>query len=230
MRKKESLGRCVAAFGLALAVLALPAVSTAQLGVQLPTLPPSPVGGLLSGSSPSTGMAQTVVGQAAAVRITILGLLGGTTTSLADTGTLGGINDARDAAAIAGSVPSALTGEVLNAATMSWSDQVDSVASLANLNMTIAGIGITADSVMAEASQVAGAAGSGTSTFSNLVINGVSVPVTGAPNQAIWIPGGLVTINEQNISSTGTAVVNALHVAVTGVADVVIASATAGIS
>lgn len=220
MRKKESLGRCVAAFGLALAVLALPAVSTAQLGVQLPTLPTSPVG----------GTAQTVVGQAAAVQVTILGLLGGTTTSLADTGTLGGINDARDAASIAGSVPSALTGEVLNAATMSWSDQVDSVASLANLNMTIAGIGITADSVMAQASQVAGAAGSGTSTFSNLVINGVSIPVTGAPNQAIWIPGGLVTINEQNISSTGTAVVNALHVAVTGVADVVIASATAGIS
>jgi hypothetical protein len=220
MRKKESLGRCVAAFGLALAVLALPAVSTAQLGVQLPALPTGPVG----------GTSQTVVGQAAAVRVTILGVLGNTTTSLADTGTLGGINDARDAASIAGSVPSALTGEVLNAATMSWSNQVDSVASLANLNMTIAGIGITADSVMAQASQVAGAAGSGTSTFSNLVINGVSIPVTGAPNQAIWIPGGLVTINEQNISSTGTAVVNALHVAVTGVADVVIASATAGIS
>jgi len=226
MRRKESLGRCVAAFGLALAVLALPTVSTAQLGGQLP----GPIGGLLPGSPPSSGTAQTVVGQAAAVRVTILGLLGGTTTTLADTGTLGGMNDARDAAAIAGSVPSALTGEVLSAATMSWSNQVDSVASLANLNMTIAGVGITADTVMAQASQVAGAAGGGSATFSNLVINGVSIPVTGAPNQAIWIPGGVVTINEQNISSTGTAVVNALHVAVTGVADVVIASATAGIS
>lgn len=226
MRKKESLGRCVVAFGLALAVLALPAVSTAQLGVQLP----GPVGGLLPGSPPSTSTAQTVVGQAAAVRVTILSLLGGTTTALADTGTLGGINDARDAAVTIGSLPSGLTGEVLNAATMSWSDQVDSVASLGNLNMTIAGVGITADSVMTQASQVAGAAGSGSATFSNLMINGVSVPVTGAPNQAIWIPGGLVTINEQNISSTGAATVNALHVAVTGVADVVIASATAGIS
>jgi len=224
MRKKESLGRCVAAFGLALAVLALPVVSTAQLGVQLP----SPVGGLLPGSS--TGSTQAVVGQAAAVRVTILSLLGGTTTALADTGTLGGINDARDAAVTTGSLPSGLTGEVLSAATMSWSDQVDSVASLANLNMTIAGVGITADSVVAQASQAAGAAGSGSATFSNLMINGVSVPVTGAPNQAIWIPGGLVTINEQSISSTGAATVNALHVAVTGVADVVIASATAGIS
>ncbi len=51
MRRKESLGRCVAAFGLALAVLALPTVSTAQLGGQLP----GPIGGLLPGSPPSSG-------------------------------------------------------------------------------------------------------------------------------------------------------------------------------
>jgi hypothetical protein len=96
--------------------------------------------------------------------------------------------------------------------------------------MSVAGIGISADSVMAEASQVLGAAGSGTSYIDNLSINGIPVAVTGAPNQTIWVPGGQVTINEQTISSTGTAVVNALHVAITGVADVVIASATAGIS
>jgi len=40
-------------------------------------------------------------------------------------------------------------------------------------------------------------------------------------------PGGCA---EQTISSTGAAVVNAVHVTVAGVADVVIASATAGIS
>jgi len=96
--------------------------------------------------------------------------------------------------------------------------------------MTVAGTGITADFVMAQASQVAGAPGSGSSTLTNLSINGIPVAVTGAPNQAIPVPGGQVIINEQTISSTGTAVVNALHVVVTGVADVVIASATAGIS
>src|SRR5207245_7006008 len=109
-------------------------------------------------------------------------------------------------------------------------DEVDSEASLANLNMTVAGIGITADSVMARASQVLGAAGSGSSTLSNLAINGTPIAVTGDPNQTIWVPGGQVIINEQTISSTGTAVVNAIHVTVTGVADVVIASATAGIA
>jgi hypothetical protein len=96
--------------------------------------------------------------------------------------------------------------------------------------MTVAGVGITADLVMARASQVLGAAGSGSSVLSNLSINGTPIAVTGAPNQAVWIPGGQVIINEQTVSSTGTAVVNALHVAIPGVADVVIASATAGIS
>jgi hypothetical protein len=152
------------------------------------------------------------------------------TTALADTGTLSGVNDARDASMVTGSIPSTISAETLSAATISWVDQVDSYASLGNLNMTIAGVGITADSVVAQASQVLGAAGTGSSTLSNLSINGTPIAVTGAPNQAIWIPGGQVIINEQTVSSTGTAVVNALHVAVTGVADVVIASATAGIS
>jgi hypothetical protein len=197
-------------------LLAWPAIGLAQLGGLLPS----------PGSSTTT-----ITGDATAVRATVLGLLGtATTTALADTGTLSGVNDARDASMDTGTVPSVLTGEVLSAGTISWPDEVDSAVSLANLNMSVAGIGISADSVMAEASQVLGAAGSGTSYIDNLSINGIPVAVTGAPNQTIWVPGGQVTINEQTISSTGTAVVNALHVAITGVADVVIASATAGIS
>jgi hypothetical protein len=54
--------------------------------------------------------------------------------------------------------------------------------------------------------------------------------VTSGPNQTIAIPGGQVVINEQTIDSTGTITVNALHVTVTGVADVVTATAIAGIS
>ncbi len=197
-------------------LLAWPAIGLAQLGGLLPS----------PGSSTTT-----ITGDATAVRATVLGLLGtATTTALADTGTLSGVNDARDASMDTGTVPSVLTGEVLSAGTISWPDEVDSAVSLANLNMTVAGIGITADSVYSAASQVLGAAGSGTSYIDNLSINGMPVAVTGAPNQTIWVPGGQVIINEQTISSTGTAVVNALHVAITGVADVVIASATAGIS
>src|SRR6266851_1992348 len=165
---------------------------------------------------PGVGAAQTVVGDAAAVQATVLaatsllGSLNPTPTTLADTGTLAGINDERDAGQLTGSVPFLLSGEVLNAATISWPDQVDSESSLAALNLTVAGSGI--------------------SIINNLSINGVPIMVTGDPNQTILMPGGQVVINEQTISPTGTAVVNALHVTVSGVADVVVASATAGIS
>jgi len=54
------------------------------------------------------------------------------------------------------------------------------------------------------------------------------IPVTGDPNQTIGIPGGLVVLNEQQTLPDGTIVVNALHAIVSGVADVAVASTTAG--
>jgi hypothetical protein len=199
-----------------MALLAWPAISDAQLGGILP--------------SPPTTTTSTILGSASAAQATVLGILGaGPTTALAATGTLASVNNALDASLVAASIPAVLSAETLSAATISWVDQVDSYASLGNLNMTVAGISITASSALARASQVLGSPGTGSSALSNLSINGTPITVTGAPNQAIWIPGGQVIINEQTISSTGTAVVNALHVTVTGVLDVAIASATAGI-
>ena len=168
--------------------------------------------------------AQLVTGQAAAVRASTLA---GTTT-LADTGTLGGAGDARNASQLTGDVPSLLLGEVLHATTIGWSDQVASDASIANLEMNVGGVGISAEFVMATAEAVLGASGSGASLVENLTINGVPVSVNGAPNQVFYIPGGRVVINEQT-ASPGGLVVNALHVTVNGVADVVIGSATARI-
>jgi hypothetical protein len=220
MHRAKSIGRCSIAVALATILLTWPAAGFAQLGGLLPPLP-----------TPTPTTASTVVGDASAAQISVLGILGtATTTALADTGTLTTANNAVDASTLAGGIPSVLSAETLSASTISWADQVDSEASLGNLSMTVAGVGITADFVMAQASQVLGAAGSGSSTLTNLAINGTPIAVSGAPNQAIWIPGGQVILNEQTISSTGTAVVNALHVVVTGVADVVVASATAGIS
>jgi hypothetical protein len=174
---------------------------------------------------PTPGGAQTVSGQASAVQATVLG---GTTTVLADTGALGGTTDALQASALTGNVPSLLTGDVLHATTIGWPDQVASEASLGDLALSVAGTSIGADSVMARALAVLGGGGVGTSNIDNLSINGVPIPISGAPNQTIYIPGGLVVINEQQTSPT-SAVVNALHVIVYGVADVVIASATAGV-
>ena len=166
----------------------------------------------------------TIVGNAKAVQATAFG----NTTVLADTGTLGGTSDAREASQVTGGVPSVLAGEVLHAVTIGWPDQVASEASLGRLALTVAGTTIGADVVMARALAVLGGAGFGISNIANLSINGAPIPVSGAPNQTILIPGGRVVINEQQTSPT-TTVVNALHVIVTGVADVVIGSATAGI-
>lgn len=172
---------------------------------------------------PTPGGAQTETGQARAVKATALG-----TTVLADTGTLGGPGDARDATLDTGNVPSLLTGEVLRAVTMGWPDQVASEASLSNLGLTVGATSIAADIVMARALAVLAAGTTASSTIGNLSIDGVPVAVTGQPNQTILIPGGQVVINEQTVSPFGTTV-NALHATVFGVADVVVASATAGI-
>ena len=166
----------------------------------------------------------TIVGNAKAVQATALG----TTTVLADTGTLGGTSDAREASQVTGGVPSVLAGEVLHAVTIGWPDQVASEASIANLGLTVAGTTISADLVIARALAATGGAAMGNSGIDNLSVNGIPVYVTGEPNQTVWIPGGQVIVNEQKTSSTGI-LVNALRVVVTGVADIVIASATAGI-
>ena len=199
-------------------LLAWPTAGLAQLGGVLPPLPtPTP-------------SASTVTGQATAAQAVLLGFLGtATTTSLATTG-ISGTNSESDVSQLTGSIPALLGADTLSAATYSYPDQVDSTASLANVGLNVAGITISADSVVAYASQALGTAGTGTSYIDNLAINGVTVGVSGDPNQTISIPGGQVVLNEQTIASDGSTVVNAIHVTVNGVADVVIASATAGIS
>ena len=172
-----------------------------------------------------------IAGQAQLGGILPGGILPGpTTTVLADTGTLSaGTSDALQASQLVGSIPSLLTGEALHAVTIGYPDQIDSEASLASLSLNVAGTSIGADAVMARAMAVAGGV-VGTSNIDGLSINGVPVPVTGDPNQTIGIPGGVLVINEQRVSADGTTVVNALHAIVDGVADVVVASATAGAS
>jgi len=175
--------------------------------------------------APALGVAQNVTGQAAAVQATVFGLLGSFNVGLANTGTLSSVTDARQASDISGNLLGALLAETPHATAIGLGDSVASQASLANLALSIAGSTIGADLVMAEA-QAANGIGSGTSTLTNLVLNGVPVALSGAPNQVIGIPGGQMIVNEQQASAGGI-VVNALHVIVGGVADVVIGTATA---
>jgi len=182
--------------------------------------------GGLPGGGGTAGSA--VSGQAAAVQATVFGLLGSTSVSLANTGPLAGPTDARDASQPAGSLLGALTAEVPQAATIGYPDQVDSASSLANLALSIAGNSIGADFIGAQASAVSGGVSSGSSSLTNLSLNGVPIPISGAPNQWVGIPGGSMIINQQT-ATPGGIVVTALRITVGGVADVLIGTATAAV-
>jgi hypothetical protein len=153
---------------------------------------------------------------------------------LSDTGPLDAQGGQKEMSLLSASVPDLLTAEVLHASTVGQGDRSRSEASLANLNVTIAGNTIGADFLMARATAVCDSNGSssvsGSSQLASLVINGQTIEVSGQPNQEIDLPlgTGKVTINEQT-GDSGSLTVNALHVIVNGVADVIIASAHADV-
>jgi hypothetical protein len=155
--------------------------------------------------------------------------VGATTTTLLDTGTLAaGTVDALDASTTAASIGSVLTADTPSAAVIGYADEIDSMASLGGLNLTVGGVSITADSVVAQVMTPLGLPGFGVSYIDNLSVNGVAVSVNGSVNQTVAIPGGQIVLNQQQVQADGTTVVIALHATVFGVADVKVASATAG--
>jgi hypothetical protein len=173
----------------------------------------------------------TFSGRATVVQATVLG----TEIVLADTGPLPSSGGAEEATLVTASVPGLLEAEVLHASTVGQGNASRAEASVAELDLTVAGQSISADVLMARAEArctPAGASVSGSSEILGLVVNGQAIEVTGAPNQTVVLPlgAGTIIINEQTSSGPGDITVNALHVIVPGVADVVIASAHADIT
>jgi hypothetical protein len=128
-----------------------------------------------------------------------------------------------------------LTGDVGHTATIGQGDRSRSEASVADVNLSLAGNHIGADFLTARAMATCGPSVSGNSELVNLVIDGQLITVSGQPNQSIPLPAnaGSVVINEQSSTvggNSGSIDVNALHVVVTGLADVVIAHAHADIN
>jgi len=178
---------------------------------------------------PARTRAQTLGDITGPVTGIVTGIVGGTTTVLGDAGTLapGSLDSLySELDSISTSLVSA---EVPSARVIGYADQIASDSYLSSLNLTIAGIAIAAASAEAAArGPLDGSPGDATSYISSLSINGVEVLIDGTVNQTVAIPGGQVVINEQQVLSDGTLVVNALHATVSGVADAVVASATAG--
>jgi hypothetical protein len=121
------------------------------------------------------------------------------------------------------SAPGLLSAGVVSSSASSSTSGVNAAASVAGLNLSVLGIGITADAVDTRASARCGVA-SGATIITNLKIAGVHVDVTAAPNVTIQV--GLllkVVLNEQVAIANGIAV-RAIHVtALDGSADVTIA-------
>ena len=129
---------------------------------------------------------------------------------------------------------SVLTAEVLAASTSGAGGEARSSASLANVVVLPGSAAqVTASFVRAE-TQATCAGVSGRSEIANLTFGGTTIAVSGAPNQTVTLPGGAtLIINEQKTTSAGTArqiEVNALHLIVPGVAEVILASAESDIN
>ncbi len=184
-----------------------------------------------------SGRAQNVTysGEAVAVSANVLGVIN---TTISDTGALPSSGGSLSNQLASLTVPGLLSVGLMTTATEGENGTASSQASVADVNLAVAGIGITASVLDSNATATCNpdqAAVSGASLIANLKVNHLAVSVTGAPNQAVPLLVGSLVINEQ-ISSTanspsgpsGYILVNALHLRVNGLADVVIASSQAG--
>lgn len=189
---------------------------------------------------PQNGEAQspvTYTGEATAVSVSVLGLIH---TSISDTGPLPASGGSLSRSLLTFQLPGILDLSLLTASTAGANNQTTSRASVANVELTVAGVYATAEVLTSNATAACdpgSATASGTSTIAGLKVNGLSVTVTGAPNQTIPLIVGSLVINEQissvNISpiaSSGSMLVNALHLKVNGIADVTISSSEAGVA
>ena len=194
---------------------------------------PAAPGILADATAPSATQAMTYSGRATVAQATLLTPVSASV-PLVDAGPLPSSGGAMEASFLNASVPGLLTAEVLDAETVGQGNASRSEASVAELTLTVGGNTISADFLQARATAMCtdnGATASGSSDITELTVNGQTVAISGMPNQTVTLPTGLgkVIINEQT-PGIGGITVNALHVIVDGVADVVISSAHADIT
>jgi len=191
----------------------------------------APLTGVLADvSASSASQATSYSGRATVLQATVLGL---PPVVLADAGPLPPSGGAEEASLLNASVPGLLTAEVLHASTVGRGNASRSEASVAELSLTVAGNTVSAGLLQARAAAVCsdgGATASGSSDITALSVNGQTVTVSGEPNQRVPLVVGEVIINEQTSNGAGDITVNALHIIVPGVADVIVSSAHADIT
>ena len=181
-------------------------------------------------------VAQSYNGQATAAKVTITApLVSPVTTAVADTGPLPSAGGNITLSSAGTSVSGVLSVGSSNVSTSGSSSVSQSTASVNTININVLGNTITADVVSATTNcSCPAAACSGSTSITNLVINGSPTTVTGSVNQTVALPAGVgnVLINE-HISDGNSETVNAIHIFVTAVdtttTDIIVASARSGI-
>jgi hypothetical protein len=178
----------------------------------------------------SATQATSFSGRATVVQASVLGL---TPVVLVDAGPLPPSGGSEQASLLDASVPGLLTAEVLHASTIGEGNASQSEASVAQVAVTVGGNTIAADFLEARAAAVctgSGATTSGSADVATLSVNSQTITVSGQPNQTVQLPNGEVIINEQTSAGSGDITVNALHIIVNGIADVIVSSAHADIT
>jgi hypothetical protein len=168
---------------------------------------------------PKYGQAQAITYRGEAVVADVRALF--VNVALSDTGPLPRSGGSLSTSLLNATVPGLVGLHLLNGDTQGVNSRTDSQASVALATITAAGIRITASIL--------------TSQIAALTVNGLSITVTGEPNQTVPLLVGSLVINEQIGSTTtnplgGDMLVNALHLDVLGAVDVVISSSHAGIT
>jgi hypothetical protein len=153
-------------------------------------------------------LAATYGGDATGAEVTVTAT---GTTIRAATGSLSISGGMADAALLVGDIPSsatagavALTASALHSAVVGSGATTRAEASMGAVGLTVSGNQFSSDFLMARSAASCGPSVTGTSELLNLVVNGQTITVTGAPNQTISLPNGSAIINAQVPTVGGT--------------------------
>src|SRR5438067_6069225 len=189
--------------------------SSGALSIGVPALLVS-----LSLGAPASANATAFSGRATGVTGQVLGV----PILISDTGPLPAAGGAEQASLLSESVPGILTVDVLHATTVGSGDRSRAHVSVADLTLTAGGHSVSASLLQAQATarcSPSGATASGSAEIADLVVDGMPIVASGAPNQELLLPGINVKLNEQIVDATPAGItVNALHVSIPGVGDV----------
>ncbi len=190
-------------------------------------------------SLPQTGRAQqiTYTGRAVAASVDVAGVIN---TSAADTGQLPPTGGSLSADLATVDLRHVLDVDRLTASTGGENSQTYSHASVSHVTVNTHGLYIEVSMLASNATANCSpnsATVLGTSTIHSLKVNGRPVKVTASPNQTIPLPFGSLILNEQISSvvttpafTTADILVNALHLKIGSLANVVISSSHSGVT